>query len=75
VPAPAGSSWLRDARTRGTVVRADDEEVPLAAVRGCARDIVAAAGDWLVEVLCDAAVPPPDAPAVLRAALGVALSG
>ena len=75
MPAPAGSGWLRDARTHGTIVRADDEDVPLAAVRGCARDVVAAAGDWLVEVLCDGPVPSPDAPAVLRAALGVALSG
>src|SRR5262249_16127152 len=66
VPAPEGSGWLRAARTHGIVVRADDDEVPLAAVRGCSREVVAAAGDWLVEVLCDA-VPPPEAPAVLRA--------
>jgi diguanylate cyclase (GGDEF)-like protein len=75
VPAPESSGWLRDARTHGIVVRADDEEVPLAAVRGCTREVVAAAGDWLVEVLIDEAVPPPDAPAVLKAALGVALNG
>jgi diguanylate cyclase (GGDEF)-like protein len=74
VPAPAGSPWLERARAQGTVVREDDD-IPLAAVRGCSRVLVAAAGDWLVEVLCDDAAPPAEAAGVLRAALGVALSG
>ena len=44
VPAPAGAAWLSAARAGGPVVRADDEDVPLAAVRGCERVVVAAAG-------------------------------
>jgi diguanylate cyclase (GGDEF)-like protein len=73
VPAPASAGWLTRARSHGTVVLADDDEVPLAAVRGCGQVVAAASGDWLVELLCDGS-PPVDAPAVLRAALGVALS-
>jgi diguanylate cyclase (GGDEF)-like protein len=73
VPAPARASWLARARSHGTVVGVEDEDVPLAAVRGSSRVVVAASGDWLVELLCDGGPPPVDAPAVLRAALGVAL--
>jgi diguanylate cyclase (GGDEF)-like protein len=73
VPAPEGAPWLEAARAHGVVVRADDE-VPLAAVRGYDRVVVAAAGPWLAEVCCRTA-PPADLPAVLRAVLGVALSG
>ena len=73
VPAPGTAPWLARARAHGTVVTSDDEDVPLAAVRGSARVVVAAAGDWLVELLCDGPPPPADAAAVLRAALGVAL--
>jgi diguanylate cyclase (GGDEF)-like protein len=73
VPAPANAPWLARARASGTVVTADDEDVPLAGVRGSSRVVAAAAGDWLVELLCDGAAPPADAAGVLRAALGVAL--
>lgn len=72
VPASARADWMVRARSHGTVVGVDDEDVPLAAVRGAARVVVAASGDWLVELLCDGP-PPVDAAAVLRAALGVAL--
>jgi diguanylate cyclase (GGDEF)-like protein len=75
VPAPASAAWVVQARGTGLVVAADDDEVPLAGVRGVARVVVAVAGDWMVEVLCDGPPPPADAAAVLRAALGVALSG
>jgi len=74
IPAPAGADWLKQARSSGTVVLADDE-VPLAAVRGAARVVAAGSGDWLVELLCDGDPPPPEAPGVLRAAVGVALGG
>ena len=63
------------ARAGGLVVRADDEDVPLAAVRGCERVVVAAAGPWVAELLCGPGNLPSEAPAVLRAALGVALAG
>jgi diguanylate cyclase (GGDEF)-like protein len=75
VPAPAKAEWLARARAHGTVVTSDDVDVPLAAVRGSARVVAAAAGDWLVELLVDGAAPPADAASVLRAALGVALGG
>ncbi len=75
VPAAAGTGWLVAARAGGLVVRADDEDVPLAAVRGVDRVVVAAAGPWVGELLCGSAGLPADAPAVLRAALGVALAG
>lgn len=75
VPAPEGAAWMAAARDRGLVVRADDDEVPLAAVRGCDRVVVAAASGWLAEVCCGGTPPPADLPAVLRAVLGVALSG
>jgi diguanylate cyclase (GGDEF)-like protein len=74
VPAPASAPWLVQARAQGVVVRANDPDLPLAAVRGCAQVVVAAAGDWLVEVLSDSPTPP-DVAAVLRAAMGVALAG
>ena len=74
VPAGPGDYWLAQARAGGTVILADDD-VPLAAVRGCARVVAAASGDWLVELLCDGDPPPPESPGVLRAALGVALGG
>lgn len=75
VPAPASAAWLVRARASGTVVSIEDDDVPLAAVRGCARVVAAAAADWLVELLCDGPPPPPESAAVLRAALGVALAG
>ena len=75
VPAPPRAAWLAKARSHGTVVSLADDEVPLAGVRGVSWVVAAASGDWLVELLCDGPPPPVDAPAVLRAALGVALSG
>ena len=74
VPAPPGARWLLAARSTGLVVSADDQDLPLAAVRDFERVVVAAAGPWLAELLFNAG-PPPDAPAVLRAVLGVALAG
>jgi diguanylate cyclase (GGDEF)-like protein len=75
VPAAPGAGWLIAARAGGLVVRADDEDVPLAAVRGCERVVVAAAGPWVAELLCGSGALPGEAPAVLRAALGVAIAG
>lgn len=75
VPAPSTSDWLARARAHGTVVTADDIDVPLAAVRGSTRVVAAASGHWLVELLLDGAAPPADAASVLRAAVGVALGG
>lgn len=74
VPAPAKADWLARAYAHGTVVTADDVDVPLAGVRGSERVVAAAAGDWLVELLLDGGVPA-EAALVLRAALGVALAG
>ena len=74
VPAPPGARWLVAARSTGLVVSADDQDLPLAAVRDFERVVVAAAGPWLAELLFTTG-PPPDAPAVLRAVLGVALAG
>ncbi len=74
VPAPESAAWMALARAEGAVVDAGDDEVPLAAIRGCARVVVAAAGEWMVELLCQQP-PPADAPSVLRAAVGVALTG
>ena len=73
VPAPAKADWLARAYAHGTVVTADDVDVPLAAVRGSERVVAAAAGDWLVELLLDTGAPA-EAALVLRAALGVALA-
>jgi diguanylate cyclase (GGDEF)-like protein len=73
VPAPAKADWLARAYAHGTVVTADDVDVPLAAVRGSERVVAAAAGDWLVELLLDGGAPA-EAALVLRAALGVALA-
>jgi diguanylate cyclase (GGDEF)-like protein len=73
VPAPERAAWMTAARSQGAVVDGLDEDVPLAAVRGCTRVVVAVAGEWMVELLCQA-VPPADAPGVLRAAVGVALA-
>jgi diguanylate cyclase (GGDEF)-like protein len=74
VPAPRSAAWVRQASTFGAVVLGG-EDVPLAAVRGVTRVVVAASGDWLVELLCDGRPLPAEAPGVLRAALAVALSG
>jgi len=75
VPAPRSAKWVQQAAAHGTVVLGDDEDVPLAAVRGVTRVVAAVSGDWLVELLCDEEPLPADTPGVLRAALGVALSG
>jgi diguanylate cyclase (GGDEF)-like protein len=74
IPAPKNAPWVAQAAAHGTVVLSDDEDVPLAAVRGVAKVVAAVSGDWLVELLCDAQPLPADTPGVLRAALGVALS-
>jgi len=75
VPAPPGARWLASARSSGLVVTADDPDLPLAAVRGFDRVVVAAAGPWLAELLFGPGGPPTQTPAVLRAVLGVALAG
>jgi len=75
VPAPAGTGWLAQALVAGIVVRGDDESVPLAAVRGFERVVVAAAGPWVAELLCGPVGLAPEAPATLRAVMGVALGG
>jgi diguanylate cyclase (GGDEF)-like protein len=75
VPAPPGAAWVIRARATGTVVRADDQDVPLAAIRGCEVVVVAAADGWMAELVCGVVPPPTDAAAVLLAVLAVALSG
>jgi len=65
VPLPADR--LSEAHARGLVVDDDDDEFPLAAVRGCERVVLAGAGEWLVELLCDRSTFLGDAAAVLRA--------
>jgi diguanylate cyclase (GGDEF)-like protein len=74
VPAAPGARWLAAARSTGMVVTADDQDLPLASVRDFDRVVVAAAGPWLAELLFTG-VPPAEAPAVLRAVMGVALGG
>jgi diguanylate cyclase (GGDEF)-like protein len=75
VPAPSGVAWLAAARVAGLVVRDDDEDVPLAAVRGYERVVVAAVGPWVAELLCGPVGMAPEAPAVLRAVMAVAVAG
>ena len=74
VPAPPGARWLVAARSTGLVVSADDQDLPLAAVRDFERVVVAAAGPWLAGC-CSPPDPRRTLPAVLRAVLGVALAG
>jgi hypothetical protein len=74
VPAAPGARWLVAARSTGLVVTGDDQDLPLASVRDFDRVVVAAAGPWLAELLFTG-VPPGEAPAVLRAVMGVALGG
>lgn len=75
IPAPSTARWLATARSSGLVVSADDPDLPLAAVRGFDRVVVAAAGGWLAELLYGPGGPPLETPTVLRAVLGVALAG
>jgi len=75
VPAAPGAPWLAAARSTGLVVAADDAELPLAAVRGFEKVVVAAAGGWMAELLFGPGGPPAETPAVLRAVLAVAVAG
>ena len=75
IPAPPGARWLATARSSGLVVSADDPDLPLAAVRGFDRVVVAAAGGVAGRAAVRPGGPPLETPAVLRAVLGVALAG
>ncbi|HYN75888.1 MAG TPA: diguanylate cyclase [Candidatus Limnocylindria bacterium] len=49
-PVPAAEVWVQQARVHGVELLAEDEETPLADVRGVARVGVVAANGWLLEL-------------------------
>ena len=73
VPVGGDGGWPARARSHGALVVAEDEDAPLAGVRGCAAVVVAIAGDWQVELLLDSAAEAAGLPLVLRAGMAVAL--
>lgn len=72
---PASAEWLDAAQALGLVVDAADEDVPLAAVRGCSSVVVAGSGGWLAELLVDGAPVQAEVAGVLRAGVAVAAGG
>jgi hypothetical protein len=75
VPVGGEGGWPARARSHGALVVAEDEDedAPLAGVRGCAAVAVAIAGDWQVELLLDSATEAAGLPLVLRSGMAVAL--